>query len=264
MQESYSIIYADLWRRHWWWRVRHELVMRTVAQLFHGDDTPPSGRTIFDIGCAGGVSFDDLSQYGEVYGLEPDPTLVDACPQWRACIELTGFGPDYAPLRQYDLVLMLDVLEHIEDDAAALGSLQQLLKPRGRAILTVPALQSLWSVHDVTNRHYRRYDKMGLQRLIEDSGFAVRELRYFFIWPLGLMYLRKLLHGTKERPGKPYTVTVPPGPVNRLFASLSRTEQRLMRLGVHWPLGSSLLAVVEKPRALSWDGALSVSANTAG
>ena len=49
------------------------------------------------------------------------------------------------------------------------------------------------------NRHHRRYDKMGLQRLIENSGFAVRELRYFFIWPLGLMYLRKLLHGTKQR-----------------------------------------------------------------
>lgn len=105
------------------------------------------------------------------------------------------------------------------------------------------------------NRHHRRYDKMSLQRLIEDSGFAVRELRYFFIWPLGLMYLRKLLLGTKERPGKPYTPTVPPGPVNRLFAGLSRTEQRLMRLGVHWPLGSSLLAVLEKPRALSWDEA---------
>ena len=102
------------------------------------------------------------------------------------------------------------------------------------------------------------------ERSLRHDGFAVRELRYFFIWPLGLMYLRKLLHGTKERPGKPYTVSVPPGPVNRLFASLSRTEQRLMRLGVHWPLGSSLLAVVEKPRALSWDEALSASANTAG
>src|SRR5882724_8508718 len=181
MQESYSTIYADLWRRPWWWRVRHELVMRTVAQLFHGDETPPSGRTIFDIGCAGGVSFDDLSQYGEVYGLEPDPTLVDACPQCRACIELTGFGPDYAPSRQYDLVLMLDVLEHLEDDVTALGSLQHLFKPRGRAILTVPALQSLWSVHDVMNRHYRRYDKMGLQRLLEASGFAVHALQYFFI-----------------------------------------------------------------------------------
>jgi SAM-dependent methyltransferase len=225
--------------------------MRTVAQLLHGDETPPSGRTIFDIGCAGGVSFDDLSQYGAVYGLEPDPTLVDVCPQWRECIELTGFGPDYAPSRQYDLVLMLDVLEHIEDDAAALGSLQRLLKPGGRAILTVPALQSLWSVHDVINRHYRRYDKTGLQGLLEDSGFVVHDLQYFFIWPLGLMYLRKLLLGTKQRPGKSYTVTVPAAPVNRLFAGLSRTEQRLMQRGVRWPLGSSLLAVVARPRSWS-------------
>jgi hypothetical protein len=102
-------------------------------------------------------------------------------------------------------------------------------------------------------RRTRRYDKMGLHRLIEDRGFAVRELRYFFIWPLGLMYLRKLLLGTKQRARKSYTVTVPPAPVNRLFAGISRTEQRLMRLGVHWPLGSSLLAEVERPQGLSSD-----------
>ena len=78
MQESYSTLYADLWRRHWWWRVRHELVMRTVEQLFGGKDKPLPQRTIFDIGCAGGVSFDDLSRYGEVYGSEPDPPLEDS------------------------------------------------------------------------------------------------------------------------------------------------------------------------------------------
>lgn len=255
MQECYSGIYADLWRRHWWWRVRHALVMRTVEQLLHGDDTPPSARNILDIGCAGGVSFDDLSQYGEVYGLEPSPTLVDACPQWRERIELSGFGPDYSPSRQYDLVLMLDVLEHIEDDAAALESLRQLLKPGGHAILTVPALQSLWSVHDVINLHYRRYDKRGLKHLLEDSGFVVRDLRYFFSWPLGLMYLRKLLLGTKQRPGKSYTVTIPSAPINTLFAGLSRTEQKLMQLGVRWPLGSSLLAVVERLREQSLNAA---------
>ena len=145
----------------------------------------------------------------------------------------------------------IQALEHLEDDVTALGSLQHLLKPRGRAILTVPALQSLWSVHDVMNRHYRRYDKRGLQRLLEASGFAVHNLQYFFIWPLGLMYLRKLLLGTKQRPGKSYTVTVPSAPVNRLFAGLSRTEQRLIQLGVRWPLGSSLLAVVARPRERS-------------
>jgi SAM-dependent methyltransferase len=251
MQESYSTIYVDLWRRHWWWRVRHALVMRTVAQLLQGDDTPPSGIHIFDIGCAGGVSFDDLSQYGQVSGLESDPALAEACPQWRACIELTEFGPAYARSRQYHLVLILDVLEHIEDDTAALGQLWQLLKPGGRAILTVPALQSLWSVHDVVNRHYRRYDKMGLQRLLKGSGFAVHDLRYFYFWPLGLMYLRKLWFGTKPHAGQSYTVSVPSALVNRLCAGLSGAEQWLMRLGVRWPFGSSLLAVVERPHELS-------------
>jgi SAM-dependent methyltransferase len=248
MQEAYSRIYADLWQRHWWWRVRHELLMRTVAQLWPGPEMPASPRYIFDIGCAGGVSFDDLSRYGEVYGLEPDPTLVDACPQWRARIDLTGFGPAYTPSRPYDLVLMLDVLEHLEDDVSALHSLWHLLKPGAHAIITVPALQSLWSVHDVLNRHYRRYDKTGLRCLLTAGGFSVRDLRYFFCWPLGLMYLRKLLIGTQQRHAQAYTITVPPTPVNSLFASLSRLEQRLMRLGLRWPLGSSLLAVVAKPR----------------
>jgi 2-polyprenyl-3-methyl-5-hydroxy-6-metoxy-1,4-benzoquinol methylase len=246
MQEAYSRIYADLWQRHWWWRVRHELVMHTVAQLWAEDEAPAPPRHIFDIGCAGGVSFDDLSRYGEVYGLEPDPTLVDACPQWRARIDLTGFGPAYVPARQYDLALMLDVLEHLEDDAGALRHLWHLLKPGAHAIITVPALQSLWSVHDVLNRHYRRYESRGLRRLLEASGFAVRDLRYVFCWPLGLMYLRKLLLGTQQRHDKSYTITVPPAPVNSVFASLSRLEQRLMRLGLRWPLGSSLLAVVAK------------------
>jgi SAM-dependent methyltransferase len=257
MQESYSTIYVDLWRHHWWWRARHELVMHTVEKLLQGDVTPPRERNILDIGCAGGVCFDDLSRYGEVYGVEPDPNLVDSCPQWRERIELTQFGSSYSTSRQYDLVLMLDVLEHIEDGAMALKQVRQLLKPGGQAILTVPALQSLWSVHDVINLHYRRYNKRGLKRLIEASGFTVRDLRYCFIWPLGLMYLRKLLLGTKQRPGKAYTVSVPFPPVNRLFVGLSRFEQRLMRFGIRWPIGSSLLAICERPRELSVDGGAS-------
>jgi SAM-dependent methyltransferase len=263
MQESYSTIYVDLWRHHWWWRARHELVMHTIEQLLHGDDMPPE-RNILDIGCAGGVTFDDLSRYGEVYGVEPDPNLVGSCPQWRERIELTRFGPSYSTSRQYDLVLMLDVLEHIEDDAMALGRVRQLLKPGGQAILTVPALQSLWSVHDVINLHYRRYDKRGLKRLLEDSGFTVRDLRYFFIWPLGLMYLRKLLLGPKQRSGKSYTVPIPFPPVNRLFVSLSRSEQKLMRFGIRWPLGSSLLAVVKRPRKLALDAGVSALGSEKG
>ncbi len=65
-------------------------------------------------------------------------------------------------------VVMLDVLEHIEDDREALTILHSLLERGGYAVLTVPALQVFWSIHDEVNRHYRRYSRRLLQqRLIE-------------------------------------------------------------------------------------------------
>ena len=76
-------------------------------------------------------------------------------------------------------MLMLDILEHIAADTAALGSLQHLLKPGGRAIHR-PRPQDAWNVHDVINHHYRRYGKTGLQRLLDARGFAVCNLQYFF------------------------------------------------------------------------------------
>jgi putative transposase len=86
---------------------------------------------------------------------------------------------------------------------------------------------------------------------LDDGDASVRNLQYFFSWSLGLMYLHKLCLGTRLRPGKSYTVNVPSAPVNRLFTELSRLEQRFIHLGMRWPLGSSLLAVIEQPRRSS-------------
>src|SRR5262249_955471 len=74
-----------------------------------------------------------------------------------------------------------------------------------------------------------------------------------FVWPLGLMYLHRLLLETKQRPGKLSPVHAPFLPVNRLFVGLSRSAQRRMQFAIRWSLGSSPLAVVARPRALSLD-----------
>lgn len=246
MQESYSHSYANLWRNHWWWRVRHRLVMRTVAQCLRSAQLPGRAR-IFDVGCAGGLTLDDLSQFGDVYGLEPDPHLIDSCPHWRDRVELTEFSRHYRAKRSYHLVLMLDVLEHIEDEQGAIQGLWNLLEPGGQLILTVPALESLWSVHDEINRHFRRYRRRELGERLAAQGFEVLDLQYFFAWSLPLLYLRRLLLGTKRRQGQDYAVRVPSKPINALFSGLSRCELWLMRMGVRWPLGSSLLAVARRP-----------------
>ena len=243
MQTSYSRQYVDLWRRHWWWQSRHDRVMRKVSSLVPRNSESSTRPQILDIGCCGGVMFDDLSNHGDVHGIEPDEGLVDAVPRWAGVVEQAFFGRDYESDRQYDLVLMLDVLEHIEDDVGALDSLRQLLVPGGAAIITVPALMSLWSAHDEANLHFRRYERPQLRRLLTSSGFNVRELHYFFGWPLPLMYARRLLaHSADDG----YQVQVPPRPVNELFRALSTVERWLTSsTGVPAPLGSSLLAVVE-------------------
>jgi len=193
------------------------------------------------------LAFDALSRFGDVYGLEPDPLLVDSCPQWRNRIEMTKFGRDYSSPRKYDLVLMLDVLEHIKDDRGAIAGIWNLLNPGGQLVLTVPALKSLWTVHDEINLHFRRYSGRCLRQVLIDQGFEVLRIDYCFTWSLGLMYVRKLLLGEKLRPNRDYSVRVPPEPINALFFGLSRVEQWLMHRRVRLPIGSSLLAVVRKP-----------------
>lgn len=249
MHQSYSQYYADLWRRHWWWRVRHEVVLRELSRVL--PPSPSASATdrprILDIGCAGGVAFDDFSRYGEVYGIEPDAQLVDSTPRWRHRIEHAMFGPETRAEQPFDVILMLDVLEHIEDDAGTLAHLFSLLKPGGYAILTVPSLQWLWSVHDDINLHFRRYHRRPLRDLLTQSGFEVRRLNYLFGWSLPLVYLRTWLSPKKM---DSYRVDVPSPPVNMLFAGLTRCENGLSRvLGLSPPLGSSLLAVVQRPPA---------------
>ncbi len=245
VQGDYSEQYVHLWQNHWWWQSRHDLVLRSIRELRkRSKSVEPGGDApwrILDIGCGGGVAFDDFSKFGEVFGIEPDAHLAHAIPKWQDRIEQRFFDAEYTPEEPYDLVLMLDVLEHIEQDEDALLSLKKILRPNGHAIITVPALMSLWSAHDEVNHHYRRYTASNLQTLLTSTGFQVQQLHYFFSWSLPLLYFRKLIAKKKDN----YAVTVPPKVINGLFSTLSHFENMMRRLHVQFPLGSSLFAVVK-------------------
>ena len=195
---------------------------------------------ILDVGCAGGVAFDDWSRFGEIWGIEPDPGLARSTPKWSARVRRASLEELEPPGDGFDLIIMLDVLEHIEDDRAALHQLAELLTPEGRLLITVPALPILWSIHDEANAHYRRYRRSELKSRLEEAGFEPLMLRFFFGWSFGLVLLRRLL----ARPGRPYVVRIPPAPINRLLETFCRAEQGLDRiLGLSPPIGSSLIAV---------------------
>ncbi|HEY6928560.1 MAG TPA: class I SAM-dependent methyltransferase [Thermoanaerobaculia bacterium] len=236
MDPHYAQNYRDLYERHWWWRAREDLILATLASL------RPNGRwgAILDVGCGDGLFFDKLSGLGEVEGIEMDPKGVTPGGRWIDRIHVRPFDESFRPGKRFDLVLMLDVIEHFEEPLASVRRAIELLAPEGYLVVTVPAFESLWTSHDELNHHFTRYTKGGLAALIREAGGELHQSRYFYRW----MYPLKLAAHVKETvfPVSPEIPSVPPSWLNDVLYRLSRWEQKTIG---SWPLpfGSSLLAV---------------------
>jgi SAM-dependent methyltransferase len=242
VQTDYATRYRTLWERHWWWRSREAFLLTWIERL----NRRSPRRYILDVGCGDGLFFPRLQKFGRVEGIEASAGLVQD-PRWRSRIRIGSLGSEVSPSEEYDLVLMLDVLEHIEDDLGALRSARSALRPGGHLLLTVPALPWLWSRHDEANEHYRRYTRRSLRRVLVEAGFAVETTRYFFIWTVPPLLFRRWRTPAGGGVGD-YEVAIPPRMINRVLDLWSRGEHALGRL-VSWPLGSSLLAIASQRRS---------------
>jgi SAM-dependent methyltransferase len=246
MRAAYAQGYRTLWERHWWWRARESHVLDWVdhlRSLSQRDDF-----RILDVGCGDGLFFDQLGRFGRVEGIEPDASLVTHSIH-REQIRTEALGVDFEVRSEHDLVLMLDVLEHVEDDLRALQSLRESLRLEGRLILTVPAISWLWSQHDQVNEHFRRYDRRSLANVLRSAGFEVESIGYFFMWTVVPMLIRRWLAPANDSTAPDYRVGIPPEPLNWALAQISRLEHRIGRW-IPWPIGSSLLAVARPAPAL--------------
>lgn len=242
MEVEYASAYPLLSHRHWWWRARDAAVLRLL-----GEEKPPGGFAgILDVGCGSGVLFDSLRTYGSgVEGVEIDRELVAASAHAED-IHVGPFGASFRPGRRYSLVLMLDVLEHLERPRQALRRVASLLVPAGRFVLTVPALNALWTAHDVMNHHKTRYSKQSLHPLLEDAGFQVERSRYLFQWlaaaKLVVRFKERMTGGTSSIP------RLPPEPISSLLYGACRAEQALARR-LPLPFGSTLLISAHRDSA---------------
>ena len=240
MQTDYAAQYRELWERHWWWRARERFVLRWLERT-----APPPGGRVLNIGCGEGLLMPALARFGEVDGVEPDRSLVPEHCSHRDRIDIRAFGADYPTEHRYRLLVMLDVLEHIEDDVAALRRAREIVEPGGVLFMTVPALPSLWSQHDVVNAHFRRYTRSRLREVIEASGWKISVLRYFFTWTVAPLYLRSILFPARRDgngDASSYRPRVPPTVINAPLLALSTVEQAVLE-ALPPPTGSSLLAV---------------------
>lgn len=236
MELEYARHYRSLYERHWWWRARERLLLETLSRW-----RPAEARgAILDVGCGDGLMFDRLSELGDVEGVEADPSIVSETGKHRARIHVRPFDASFQPGRQYSLILMLDVIEHLPDPLGALRHAVTLLEARGVLVATVPAFRLLWTTHDVLNHHFTRYTKRSFGALARSAGLRIEYARYFFHW----IYPAKLLVRLREAIAHPPPTSprVPPDWINELLYRMSRFEQRLIT-PLNVPFGSSLLAV---------------------
>jgi len=234
LEPEYAKRYRDLYARHWWWRAREEAILEVLRRHI----APKTRLRILDVGCGDGLLFDRLAEFGDVEGVEPDERLVNPKGRHQLRIRIAPFDANFRTSQCYSLILMLDVLEHLDNPREALCHAHSLLTPSGALLITVPAFQVLWTNHDVINHHRVRYRRGTIRPLIKQAGFAILEERYWYQWTCPVKLAIRLIESMSRRP--PAVARVPPIWINRTSYWISRMEQQTLgAIGI--PFGSSLM-----------------------
>jgi len=227
---------------HWWFVARRMILMDCIRLL----SLPPQAN-ILEIGCGTGGNLSMLSQFGKVYGIEmEDEALALAMHKSNHRHTLIkGKCPDNLHFEhiKFDLICMLDVLEHIDQDISALIALKQYLSSNGKILLTVPAHPWLFGAHDQYLHHQRRYTQSQLQRVLGQAGLVSARMSYFncILFPLAALtrLIEKYLNLKNSTGG-----TTPVAPLNWLLKKIFMCERYLLRY-VNLPFGVSLLCIAK-------------------
>jgi SAM-dependent methyltransferase len=239
MERSAYAEMAAIDEGHWWYRARRAIVGDVISKHI----LLPKDANIVEIGCGTGSNLPVLARFGTLTAIEPDSIARTYAAARSSATILEGRLPADLPIleKSQDLAVMLDVLEHVDDDVAALKAVAAKLKPGARFLLTVPAVPSLWSPHDAEHHHKRRYTKASLLAAIEAAGLKVELISFFntLLFPLiaGVRWMKNLI-------GSKAVDTGMPSPwLNGLLETIFRFETRLIGK-IPMPIGVSLIVIL--------------------
>jgi SAM-dependent methyltransferase len=240
MDRDYELQTHGAEDRHWWYRGRRKVLDGILAGL-----GLPADARILDAGCGSGRNMVELARFGTVTGVELSQTSV-ALARARGVGEVIAGSALEMPFADdsFDVAVTLDVIEHLEDDLAALRELRRVVAPGGSLLVTVPAYQWLWSGHDEINHHHRRYTRRSLQRVAQQAGWMQLRTTYFnsLLLPVAIM-LRVLERVNTKTTESSLDLWVPPAPANWLLERPLTLEAAVIARGARIPAGLSLLAV---------------------
>ncbi len=232
---------------HFWFRWRLEALMQQLRDL----NFPIHEKLrVLDVGCGTGVLRLQIeaATAWDVDATDLDYNALRQAKPGRGRILYYDILEEKAELKErYDVVLLFDVLEHIEQTQLFIKALLSHLRIGGHLLINVPALQSLYSRYDTVQNHFRRYSKETLQGEFCNFALTVQDIRYWGLTNVPVIFIRKLWlalspeQKTEEVFRKGFR---PSGRlVNEAFLHLMRLEMRVTKRP---PLGSSVLMIGEK------------------
>jgi len=235
----------------YWWFVARRKLIASLIKSYYGDR---NDLRILDIGCGTGAMLDQLAPYGEVIGADFAEQALAFCRQRGDRYALARSDARRLPFASntFDIVTAMDIVEHIDNDKAAMSEILRVLKPGGRVFVTVPAYQSLWSEHDVALHHYRRYTAPMVKDLFQRIGLRIDKLTYSVtsIFPAAWTFRQVAKRLRRRKPDaepKADLIQVPPR-VNQALISILDMETNAVNK-ITLPFGLTVACVAHKEAA---------------
>jgi SAM-dependent methyltransferase len=225
---------------HWWFTARRRLIRALLMRAV----TMPASPSILEAGCGTGGNLALLREFGDVDAFEFDEIARDIAATKSKLPIAFGALPANLPFsdKQYDVIGLFDVLEHIKDDTASLAALGARLAPGGQIVLTVPAFPALWSRHDERHHHFRRYTSKSIRIVASAASVNVVNDGYFNSALLPLAVTTRAINGLLRR--EIADEAMPSSFVNKALYRVFGAERHLIgRLRV--PFGLSYYAVLQ-------------------
>ncbi len=204
-EKNYNIMH-EIELSHWWYRVRR-LLAKQLLQKYAFD-----AKKILDIGCGTGALIKELqAEDKEIYGVDMSETALNFCKK-QGVKNLFQAQATNLPFedKSFSAILLLDVLEHIENEDKVMTEIKRVLKPGGVVIIFAPCFKFLWSNQDEISQHYRRYTMSQLKELTKGK-FNILKNSYFnfFLFPL-ILVVRLIINLFKIK-------LIPEGKMNNNF-----------------------------------------------
>jgi SAM-dependent methyltransferase len=229
---------------HFWFTARNDLILWAISRYF------PEARDLLEIGCGTGIVLSRLRAdlpHLRLTGGDLLPVALDIArdrvPEARfAQIDIRSLP--FAD--EFDVVCALDVLEHVDEDTLAVEQLSRALRPGGGIIVSVPQHMWLWSAADEYGRHRRRYSRRRLVGLLDQAGFDVLRATSSVSLLLPVVALSRARRRQLTDDYDPFRELAVSERVNRALGAVMSAERRLIRRGLSFPLGSSLVVVAKR------------------